>query len=396
MVADWQSLIEELDSNETVLVHMKIDDVCKRLFVEGDEPLTALTKPPYGVGYWRHQYVKKELESRNWSVYLVDWDEGVLLFRRLRPRLAVDDDPERSQVGAHQQWQPQHDWVGDLRDLLRDAREFGTVTSIVVTKDMADGTKVRLSVEEGSVVSPSDHGGREIPHPRVSAERPIRDLPSDIAPKGTKVVQSTDTRPLRWLVPRDWVDLDKVESYEKFKGELRQRVFFGVENRTGLGGHGALATMSRKKSQQTGDVAAYSPAALGLRQTHDEEALYNLVAQGKLTINSIIGTDFNKPGSIQIEVVNRRRRPVRLRLSIGTVFEQKDAPHVQDLLVKEDLSEMIEPGGKKTLKAYGLCLDHDGNPPNGEELLLTPWTLAADVDSQEALWAATDRKGDKG
>lgn len=94
-----------------------------------------------------------------------------------------------------------------------------------------------------------------------------------------------------------------------------------------------------------------------------------------------------------------------MRLSVGTVFEQKDAPDVQDLLVRDSLDETIKPGGKKTLKAYGLCMDRDGASPSGEELLLTPWSLDVDLpapggarrheDSQAALWAATD-KGDRG
>lgn len=344
-------------------------------------------RPQAGKGYWRHQNVRKKLESGNWRVYLVDWDEQIILFQCLRPR----PDPNPSRVTAHESWQPQGRWVGDLRELLMDAREVGTVTSIVVTKDLADGTRVSLSVEEGSVVNPKSHRGRETP--RVSAERPIRDLPSDLARDHAKI-QSTDRQALRWRVPSEWIDLDKIESYKKFKSEIRKHVL-GVENRAGLGGLGALATMSRKKSEQTREVAAYSPAALGLRRTHDETALYNLVAQGKLTIKSIIGTGLDKPDAIRIEVVNRQREPIRMRLSVGTVFEQKDAPDVQDLLVRDSLDETIKPGGKKTLKAYGLCMDRDGASPSGEELLLTPWSLDVDADSQEALWAATD-KGDRG
>lgn len=389
---DWSELVDHLDRNSEGqdIVPMAFDEVAK---IVGPLPEGAHKPRKTRDGYWMTSYVNL---GPRWHTETVDWREKKVYFRRLQAS------PEAEHISN-----PPHVSVSrGIQDMLADLRDVGTVTSVVVARQLADGTELRLTIEPLSSAEdrhtqdPQETGHAPVSNsrgdtsPLVSSGRSIRDIPSKVAGKSASI-HSKDSQALRWRVPKEWVSLDKAESYERFKEKIRDHVK-GVEDRPWLGGHGVLATMSRKKSEQTGEVAAYSPAALGLRRTVDNTDLYNLVAQGKLRIDSIKGEGL-RVDAIQIEVANHTERRISLRIAVGTVFEQKDAPDVQDLVVGQPQEEVVEAGKKQLIKAYGLCMDQGGASPSGEALLLTPWLLAVEprmmadeVNSQRQVWDVTE------
>ena len=378
MPPDWSKLIDHLDSHRTNLVRLDIKKIGRLV---GELPPTASTEPQAreALGYWRTTHVLSHLKPANWTTDLVDYRAKAVLFRRLRDD---DDRPLQEATG----------WVNELRHLVAEACALGNVTNVVASTTLENGTKVKLNVEVGENYLLERHRGKA-PHASVSPGRPIRRLASSLARKGT-VIEFDDPRPLRWRVPDDWITAmsspAKIkESYRHFKDEIRQRVL-GIEVGRGLGGYGCLATMSRKKSKQTGQIAAYSPAALGLYRTDDDDGLYNLVLQDKLVLVLIQGISHDEPDAIRIQVRNPTAEEIELRIPAGTIFEQETAPDVQDLVVKEMLVEKVAPGKTKDIQMYGLCMDKDGASPNGEALLLTPWVLATDVDNQADLWKVTE------
>lgn len=390
---DWSKLVDHLDTNSKGqdIVPIAFDTVAE---IVGPLPPSAYKRPKSGVGYWKTEHVAL---GPSWVTATADWHEQQAYFRRLQDSPEADDASNPIPASVNR----------SIQDMLEELHDTGAVTSVVVTRQLADGTELRLTVEprsEGqdrhaqgthgiprSLASSHNHGDAS---PLVSSGRPIREIASQLAPDNSSI-HGDDSRPFRWRASREWVDLDKGDSYRRFKEKIRRHVR-GLDDRPWLGGHGVLATMSRKKSEQTGEVAAYNPAALGLRRTTDATDLYNLVVQGKLAIDSIKGQGLNKD-SIQIQVTNVTPERINLHLAVGTVFEQQDAPDVQDLVVRRPLEKSVEAGKDRLIKAYGLCMDEGGRSPNGEALLLTPWLLAVeprlmadDVDSQDEIWAVTE------
>lgn len=390
---DWSRLVGHLDENSKGqdIVPTAFDTVAELV---GPLPQGAYAPPNRGVGYWRTKHI--QLGPR-WVVETVDWIQQKAYFRRRQasPEAENTSSVSRASVGR------------TIQDMLEGLRDVGRVTSVVVTRQIADGTELRLTVEphanaqDRRIEDPQQlrpslaPDSREDASPLVPSGRTIRDIPSELA-RAMDSIHGNDSQALRWPVDREWVRLDKAESYRLFKEKIRGHVK-GVEDHPWLGGHGILATMSRKKSEQTGEVAAYSPAALGLRRTVGDTDLYNLVAQGKLRIGSIKGEGHDRADAIRIEVTNHTERRISLRIAVGTVFEQKDAPDVQDLVVRQPLEEVVEAGKRQLIKAYGLCMDQGGVSPSGEALLLTPWLLAVEprmmadeVNSQRQVWDVTE------
>ena len=364
-MVDWPKLADYLDSQGTNQVRMPIEDICDLV---GELPRSAYEGT---LDYWRTGFVLPHLEQANWTTDLVDYKGQIVLFRSL-------DDRRPSGPPT---------WISGLRDLLEEAREFGEVRSIVASTTLDDGTQVTLNVEVKDDHLQHRHGSKTSRSP-VSGDRPISVLASESLPKNT-TVQFNDRRSYHWTVPDEWIDFDRLKSYKRFKDELRRRVV-GITTGRGLGGYGCLATMSRKKSQQTGKIAAYSPAALGLRRVDDDDALYNLVLQDKLILVSIEGHGHDEADAIRIRVQNPTAERITLRIPGGTVFEQETTPEKQDLMVKKALNVEVAAGETTEIRAYGWCLDHDAGSPSGQALLLTPWILAADVDSQDDLWGVTE------
>lgn len=392
---DWSKLVDHLDTNSKGqnIVRIAFETVEE---IVGPLPPSAYEPPEHGVGYWK---TKRVALGPSWVTATADWHEKQAYFRRLQGSPEADEASNPSPASVSR----------SIQDMLEELHDAGAVvTGVVVTRQLADGTELRLTVDPrsgGQARHAQDtHGiprslaasnNRGVVSPLVSSGRPIREISSELAPDDASI-HGNDGTALRWRVPSEWVRLDKAASYRRFKEKIRVHVR-GIEDRPWLGGHGVLATMSRKKSEQTGEVAAYSPAALGLRRTTDATDLYNLVVQGKLAIDSIKGQGLNRADSIQIQVTNRTRERINLHLAVGTVFEQQDAPDVQDLVVRHPLEQSVEAGKDRLIKAYGLCMDKGGSPPNGEALLLTPWLLAVeprmmadDVNSQKEVWAATE------
>ena len=391
---DWSKLVDHLDTNS------KGQDIVPIAFktvaqIVGPLPPSAYEPPERGVGYWKTKHVAL---GPSWVTATADWHEKLAYFRRRQDSPEADEASNPSPASVSR----------SIQDMLEGLHDAGAVTSVVVTRQLADGTELRLTVDPrpgGQARHAQDtHGiprslaassNRGVASLLVSSGRPIREISSELAPNDASI-HGDDGRALRWRVPSEWVRLDKAASYRRFKEKIRAHVR-GIEDRPWLGGHGVLATMSRKKSEQTGEVAAYSPAALGLRRTTDATDLYNLVVQGKLEIDSIKGQGLNKADAIQIQVTNRTRERINLHLAVGTVFEQQDAPDVQDLVVRCPLEQSVEAGKDRLIKAYGLCMDKGGSSPSGEAMLLTPWLLAVeprmmahDVNSQKEVWAATE------
>ena len=394
---DWSKLVDHLDTNSKGqdIVRVAFDTVAE---IVGPLPPSAYKRPKSGVGYWKTEHVAL---GPSWVTATADWHEQQAYFQRLRdsPESGDASNPSRASVSR------------SIQVMLEELHDAGAVTSVVVTRQLADGTELRLTVEprtEGHDRHAQDiHGipcsllsshNRGDAPPLVSSGRPIREIPTALAPDNASI-HGDDSRSLRWRVSSEWVDLDKGDSYRRFKEKIRRHVT-GVDDRPWLGGYGVLATMSRKKSEQTGEVAAYSPAALGLRRTIDAidaTDLYNLVVQGKLAIDSIKGHGHNQADAIQIQVTNLTKEHINLHIAVGTVFEQQDTPDVQDLVVRRTLEEPVDAGKSRLIKAYGLCMDEDGSSPDGEALLLTPWLLAVeprlmadDVESQDEIWAVTE------
>lgn len=391
---DWSKLVDHLDTNSKGqdIVPIAFGTVAK---IVGSLPPSAYKRPKSGVGYWKSEHVAL---GPSWVTATADWHDKQAYFRRLQASPEADEAPNPSRASVSR----------SIRNMLEELHDAGAVTSVVITRQLADGTELRLTVEprpEGQdrhaqdthglprcLAVPNNRGGAS---PLVSSGRSIREIASELAPDNASI-HGDDSRPFRWRVSSEWVDLDKGDSYRRFKEKIRRHVR-GIDDRPWLGGYGVLATMSRKKSEQTGDVAAYSPAALGLRRTIDDADLYNLVVQRKLAIDSIKGQGYDEADAIQIQVINLTRKRINLHIAVGTVFEQRDAPDVQNLVVRHPLERPVEAGEKRLIKAYGLCMDGDGSSPDGEELLLTPWLLAVeprmmadDVHSQQELWAATE------
>ena len=389
---DWSKLVDHLDTNSRGqdIVPIAFDTVAE---IVGPLPPSAYKRPKSGVGYWKTEHVAL---GPSWVAATTDWHEKQAYFRRLQDSPEADDasNPIPTSVSR------------SIQDMLEELHDAGAVTSVVVTRQLADGTELRLTVEPDRhaqdthgiprpLAASTNHGGAS---PLVSSGRPIREIASELAPDNASI-DGGDSRSFRWRASSEWVDLDKGDSYQRFKEKIRRHVR-GIADRPWLGGYGVLATMSRKKSEQTGEIAAYSPAALGLRRTIDAidaTDLYNLVVQGKLAIDSINGHGHDEADAIQIQVINRTRERINLHLAVGTVFEQQDAPDVQDLVVRRPLEQSVEAGKDRLIKAYGLCMDKGGSSPNGEALLLTPWLLAVeprmmadDVNSQKEVWAATE------
>ncbi len=200
-------------------------------------------------------------------------------------------------------------------------------------------------------------------------------------------------------VPDDWLSLPDEERHERFFDAAR-RFVPGLASNRGLGGYGCLATMSRRKSAQVGRVAVYSPEALGLlhidddrlrRGAHDHvPSLYELVAQGKIDLQSIKGYGLDAPDSIRIEINNPGFSTLRARIDFGTVFEQRFTPNVQNLMVGRSIETPIKPG-KNDLQARGMRMDSGASTPDGEEMLLTPWILRIRPEGldQDVLWRVT-------
>ena len=143
--------------------------------------------------------------------------------------------------------------------------------------------------------------------------------------------------------------------------------------------------MSRQKSKNTGRVAVFSPAALGLvhvrnlEHSDDSQSLYRLVSRGELELIEIKGYNYDELDLIRMRLTNPGRSARFVRIHAGTVFEQENAPDVQNLAVK-DLIEIEIQSEYYDLPAHGMCMDESSALPDGQSMLLTPWILAINAE----------------
>ena len=381
-MADWQKLIARLDEQEEHHVRLAVTDITG---IVGDiaarGALFGPTPAKKGLSdYWRSDHVLPMLEKAGWTVDFTDYVTQHIGFRRL---FHADEPEIKGSLAA------------TIQDLVRQARRVGRVTSITTTKTLEDGTSITLTVDpsDQAAVGKAEHQGRsEAPQgrsesPQVSPEHPIKRLPSTEAPNES--IRFDDNRSVRW--PVDTSEND----HRGFRRAVRRRVT-DIEEGQGLGGYGCLATMSEKKSVQTGRPAIYSPAALGLRRVQEESTLFSLVVQQKVAILSITGHDFDKPDSIRVEIKNKTAQQVHFVVPRHTVFEQEaHVPRAQDLLLRDPVDGVLSPNETKSFAVCGLCMDEERARPSGEALLLTPWILSTNVAEQKELWIVTEGKDRK-
>lgn len=386
-MADWKKLIaylDEQDENRVRLTVSEISEIVGELRAD-----SAWSGPTQGgrrvhgralgglTDYWRSAHVLPILEEAGWTVDFTDYVKQVVGFCL---QSQTDEKETRSSLAAA------------IQALVLQARRVGKVTSITTTKTLEDGTSITLTVDpsDQAAVGKAEHQSRgDAPQERpeshqVSPEYPIKRLPSTEAP--TESIRFDDNRSVRWPV-----DISE-NDHRGFRRAVRRRVT-DIEEGQGLGGYGCLATMSRKKSAQTGTPAIYSPAALGLRRVQEEGTLFGLVVQQKVAILSIIGRGFDKPDSIRVEVKNKTAQSVRFVVPRHTVFEQEaHVPRAQDILLRDPVDGVLSPNETKSFAVWGLCMDEERARPSGEALLLTPWTLSTSVDEQDELWNITEGK----
>ena len=374
-MADWKKLIAYLDEQDENRVRLTVSEISE---IVGDlKADSAWFGPTQGglTDYWRSAHVLPILEEAGWTVDFTDYVKQVVGF--CLPSQTGEKETSSSLAAA-------------IQALVLQARRVGEVTSITTTKTLEDGTSITLTVDpsDQAVVGKAEHQGRgDAPQgrsesPRVSPEHPIIRLPSTEAP--TESIRFDDNRSVHWPV-----DISENDDRE-FRRTVRRRIT-DIEEGQGLGGYGCLATMSEKKSVQTGKLAVYSPAALELRRVQEEGTLFSLVVQQKVVILSITGRGFDKPDSIRVEVRNKMAQPVRFVVPKYTVFEQEaHVPRAQDLLLRDPVDGVLLPNETKSFAVWGLCMDAKRARPSGEALLLTPWILSTNVAKQEELWDVTE------
>ena len=223
---------------------------------------------------------------------------------------------------------------------------------------------------------------------QADSPRSIGEIHSVVIPEGSmppKDVRSTH-------VP--FAPSDESAGERAISGEFldRARRFVpGIKEIEGLlGGYVCLADLSRRKSEQTGSSAIYSPAALGLAFTDDPSSLYELVRTDRLRLERIEGHGYDSADAIQIRVFNPGSR-VFVRIQRGTVFERQSHDEIQSLSVRDDVTVWVS-AGSHAISAFGMCMDQEASPPNGQRMSLTPWVLCPHLDNQDDLWAFTDRR----
>ena len=372
-MADWKKLIAYLDEQDENRVRLTVSEISE---IVGDlKADSAWFGPTQGrlTDYWRSAHVLPILEEAGWTVDFADYVKQVVGFCL------------QSQTGE----KTSSSLAAAIQALVLQARRVGKVTSITTTKTLEDGTSITLTVDpsDQTVGKEQHHGRGDVPQgrsesPRVSPECPIKRLPSTEAP--TESIRFDDNRSVRWPV-----DISENDDRE-FRRTVRRRIT-DIEEGQGLGGYGCLATMSEKKSVQTGRLAVYSPAALGLRRVQEEGTLFSLAVQQKVVILSITGRGFDRPDSIRVEVRNKMAQPVRFVVPKYTVFEQEaHVPRAQDLLLRDPVDGVLLPNETKSFAVWGLCMDAKRARPSGEALLLTPWILSTNVAKQEELWDVTE------
>lgn len=364
-LADWQKFIAHLDERGENQVRLAVDEIREIVGDLADSAWVGPTQKHY-LDYWRSSYVLPTLEEAGWTVDFTDYVQQNIGFCRL----SQSDESETSGSLA-----------AAIQDLVLQARRVGRITSITTTRTLEDGTSFTLSIDPGE----QDRGDvpqRRSQTPQVSPRYPIQRLRSTEASSDS--IRYDDESIVHWPVDRS------EDSHQGFRRAVRRRVT-DIEEGQGLGGYGCLATMSRKKSDQTKTPAIYSPAALGLRRVQEEDTLFGLVVQQKVAIVSINGHGHNRNDSIRVEVRNNTAQSVRFLVPAHTVFEQEaHDPEAQDLMLRDSVDEILSPNGTKSIGAYGLCMDKERASPSRQALLLTPWILSANVADQDELWDVTE------
>ena len=372
-MADWKELIAYLNEGARAQVRLTVEEISE---IVGHLARSAWFGPTEkGLSdYWRSDHFLPTLEEAGWTVDFTDYITQTIGFRRL-------SHPDES--GA------KDSLAVTIQDLVLQARLVGSVTNIIVTRPIENGTSFTLSID------PREQGRGRVPRvpqtssqtPRVSPRYPIKRLHSTESRSNS--IRYDDGRSVRW--PVDTSEKD----HRVYRRAVRRHVTAIAEG-PGLGGYGCLATMSRKKSSQTRTPAIYSPAALGLGMVQEEGTLYGLVVQQKIAVVSISGHGYDRADSIRVEVRNKTAESIRFLVPAGTVFEQETHdPEAQDLMLRDAVEETLSPSETKSIGAYGLCLDEAGGEPSGERLLLTPWILSTNVDKQAELWIITEGKDHK-
>ncbi|MDE0190709.1 MAG: hypothetical protein OXQ90_05075 [Gammaproteobacteria bacterium] len=222
----------------------------------------------------------------------------------------------------------------------------------------------------------------------VYSKRSIGEIDSDVIPEGN--ISPQDSRRAHVPFAPRVENAGEPEIGVQYLRRAR-RLVPGIREVEGLlGGYVCLADLSRRKSEQTGTSAIYSPAALGLAYTTESSSLYELVRHGRLRLERVEGHGYNTPDAIQMHVFNPRDR-VLVRIQRGTVFERQSDDDIQSLSVKEDVAIWVNPGSQ-AIRAFGMCMDQEASPPSGQRLSLTPWVLRPRLNDQDDLWAFTERR----
>ena len=225
--------------------------------------------------YWKSEFVNAELRKEGWETYLVDHAETMVIFRRT--------DAEHNWMESQNE-DGSSSWLKEIRVLLDELDAIGDVKEIVASRQLSNGDKVHFTI------APRFRKVRSA----VTLKRGqrISDIRSNsfddsIRPDCVDSVHRAE--------PDDWINLeDIVETHNRFAEAVRDFIP-GINELDCLGGYGCLATMSRQKSQQTGRVAVYSPAALGLNHVdHIDDrgkhcSLYGLVSRGEVELQVIQG-----------------------------------------------------------------------------------------------------------
>ena len=368
-MADWHELIVHLDERGEDQVRLTVQEISDIVGEAVDDLPRGAQYGPTQKGlsdYWRSDHVLPTLKQAGWTIDFTDYVKQNIGFCRLSH---IDGAENKGSLAAA------------IQDLVGEARRVGKVTSITTTKTLEDGTSVTLSVE------PSDQSLRRASRersqtPQVSPEHPIQRLRSTEARSDS--IRYDDDSSVRWPI-----DVPE-EDHRGFQQAVRRRIT-DIGEGQGLGGYGCLARMSQKKSAHTETPAIYSPSALGLRRVQEEDTLFGLVVQQKITIVSIIGDGFDSSDSIRVEIKNETAQPVHFLIPANTVFEREAlVPRVQDLMSRDPVDEILSPNETKVVTAWGLCMDEELDPPTGQALLLTPWILSANVADQDQLWDVTE------
>ena len=327
--------------------------------------------------YWYSEYILPVLRDVGWETDLVDHAQSIVTFRRIESGNDRIESPLETNVKP---------WLEELQELLGELGDVGNVKEVVVSKTLRDAVNFRFTV------APRFERTNRIK--TLKRGQYISTIRSD---ECDDTIQPDCTDPVHRAEPNEWLSIqDTTEAHSRFEESARNFVSDIVDDR-GLGGYGCLATMSRHKSEQTGRVAVYSPAALGLvhvrnlGHSDDSQSLHGLVSRGQLELVEIEGHDYDKPDSIRIRINNPGRSSRFVRIHAGTVFEQVNAPSVQNLAVK-DLIEIEIQTGYRDVRAHGMCMDESSTPPHGQPMLLTPWILVInteDLADQQSLWRVT-------